>query len=91
MGLLQSRSMFIRDRAALALGDLGNPEAVPLLIDALTEPASSLSTDGSGWAVWGILKALQQLTQQDFGLDSLAWRNWRETGTGRRIPAGEMR
>jgi HEAT repeat protein len=74
--LLETGSLFIRDGAALALGDLGDPKAIKPMIDALAKPRNHRSEEGLDWACWGIVKALLALTGQDFGLDVDQWNRW---------------
>ena len=74
--LLKDGSLFIRDEAALALGDLGEMRAAILLVEAMTDPRNTESEEGRDWARWGAVKALVKLTGEDFGLNADKWNEW---------------
>jgi HEAT repeat protein len=76
--LLSKGSLFTREEAALAFGQLGNYKAVKPLIEALAEPRNHRSEEGLDWACWGIVKALFTLTGQNFGLNTSKWNEWYE-------------
>jgi len=60
----------VRRMAALALGELRDEAAVPVLIEALTDTDGTLATACHG--------ALVTLCRQDFGITAEAWRPWWE-------------
>ena len=74
--LLKDGSLFVRNEAALALGDLGEMRAVIPLVEAVADPRNTESEQGRDWARWGAVKALVKLTGQDFGLKLDQWRQW---------------
>ena len=74
--LLKDGSLFIRDEAALALGDLGEMRAAIPLIEAVADPRNTVSEEGRDWARWGAVKALVKLTGEDFGLNADKWNEW---------------
>lgn len=59
-----------RERAASALGRIGDPAAVPALCDALGDRSAPVRKEAA--------LALATLTGQDFGTDAAAWRAWWE-------------
>ena|GEM_PF-6449188 len=74
--LLKDGSLFVRNEAALALGDLGDPWAAIPLVEAVADPLNAVSEEGRDWANWGAVKALVKLTGQDFGLKVDKWKEW---------------
>ncbi len=74
--LLKDGSLFVRNEAALALGDLGDPRAAIPLVEAAAAPRNAASEEGRDWARWGAVKALVKLTGQDFGLKVDQWKEW---------------
>jgi HEAT repeat protein len=76
--LLKDGSLVTRDAAALALGALGDRRAAGALIEALSDPRNEASDEGRDWARWGVVKALNALSGQDFGMDIAQWRKWME-------------
>jgi bilin biosynthesis protein len=74
--LLENGSMFVRDGAAMALGELSDSRAVEYLIAAVADPRNEASDEGRDWTRWGAVKALIRLTGQDFGVDSGKWKEW---------------
>ena len=74
--LLKDGSLFVRNEAALALGDLGDPRAAIPLVEAAAAPRNAASEEGRDWAHWGAVKALVKLTGQDFGLKVDQWKEW---------------
>ena len=71
--LLKDGSLFVRNEAALALGDLGDPRAAIPLVEAAAAPRNAASEEGRDWARWGAVKALVKLTGQDIGLKVDQW------------------
>jgi len=76
--LLKHGSLFVRNKAALALGDLGDKRAAMPLVSAVADPRNTESEEGRDWARWGAVKALVKLTGQDFGLKVKQWKEWIE-------------
>ncbi len=74
--LLKDGSLFVRNEAAIALGDLGDPRAAIPLVEAAAAPRNAASEEGRDWARWGAVKALVKLTGQDFGLKVDQWKEW---------------
>jgi len=74
--LLKDGSLFVRDEAALALGDLGEMRAAMDLVEAVADPRNMVSEEGRDWARWGAVKALIKITGQDFGLKVDQWKEW---------------
>ena len=76
LDLLKNGSMFVRDEAAMALGNLGDTAAVEPLIEAVADPRNAIELDGRDWARWGAVKSLVKLTGQNFGMDAEKWDQW---------------
>ncbi|MEA2062882.1 MAG: HEAT repeat domain-containing protein [Gemmatimonadota bacterium] len=74
--LLKNGRLFVRNEAALALGELGDKSAVEPLIDAVADPRNATEREGRDWARWGAVKSLVRLTGQDFGENTGQWRQW---------------
>ena len=68
---LQSSDPYVWFNAALYLGDLGVPSAVPYLIKGLRHPAYRSHSE--------VAALLQTLTGQSFGTDFQAWKTWWES------------
>ena len=81
--LLAKGSLFIRGEAALALGELGDVNAIRPLMEALAEPRNHSSEEGLDWACWGIVKALFSLTGKNFGLNTSKWNEWYEANVNK--------
>ena len=83
LDLLRNGSLFTRDAAALALGDLGDQRAVEPLLETVVDPRNEADDQGRDWARWGAVKALAVLTGQDFGLRVDDWRQWLDSRKGK--------
>jgi hypothetical protein len=68
--LLRSDDAYVWINAALYLGAVRRPEAVPYLIKAGLKKCE--------WAYSGARKSLTAITGQDFGTDFPRWREWWE-------------
>ncbi len=66
--LLASTDDYIWFNATLYLGAINDPQAVPYLIKGLKHPASRAYPD--------VVKELQSLTAQTFGMDQAKWIDW---------------
>lgn len=72
LSALRDKSFPGRDDVAMALGNIGDPRAVPPLVATLSLP------DEDGQVAFQAKRSLGRLTQQGFGEDTAKWLDWWE-------------
>jgi HEAT repeat protein len=76
---LNDKNQYVRGWAAWALGEIGTQRAVDPLIAALAKYKEIAKTDhfnDESKCLTDFVKALQELTGEDFGLDTHSWQEW---------------
>lgn len=66
---LNHKDLNVREKAAEALGEIKDPRAIEPLISALIDDQEEMIREAAA-------KALEKITEKDFGQDIDKWQNW---------------